>query len=194
MECSPQQGWGGNYRYPLTVMADPNWPPLAGSIVWCLFPDAKSTRPGSKVRPALIVDVYEDKHVTVVYGTGQNSSGTVTPLLNPNFEIEVDPTQMAHRSSNLPEQTRFEFLKQALLPYTEKWFPCSKGCPPPLIGYLPNSLKQAARDAKGRADAQLKRRPDQGHGHQPKPLEVIFKGDKWKKDSQSTLGDDQTST
>ena len=150
------------------------WPPAAGWIVSCAFPYEKVApiTPGPVARPCLIVEVHDDKHVVVIYGTAQNTSGTVSGGGCNDFEIEIDVSQAEQACSNLSEQTRYDFRQAVLLPYTSAWFRCTNGRPTPLVGMLPQSLRQRAAVAKQHAEEYLRKRPKLKLGYEEKMPEV----------------------
>lgn len=122
--------------------------PQGGMIVSCKFPEENTIIPGPKLRPVLILETYEDRNeILVVYGTGQNTSATPgSPELKP-YEIEIDPSDIYGKISNLGNITRFNFRKTIPIPYTEKWFQPYPGKHTIVIGHAHNTYNESIINA-----------------------------------------------
>lgn len=125
------------------------WPePTAGEIVWCHFPDKINPRP--KLRPALILKVFDDEapqfQVNVAYGTSQ----LTTTLYSGEFSILRERNPTAYQTAGLSYDTKLN-LKQALdLPYNTDWFSVPPAAPQeqiPNLGTLHASLVPAVQAA-----------------------------------------------
>jgi len=97
--------------------------PPVGSIVGCWFPYDSNPppNPGPDFRPCLILQVISriDKaslDMLVCYGTGQTSD--CNKLTMNTYSIEVE----SGVSNNLPETTKFNLKKVAILPFEPRFF------------------------------------------------------------------------
>jgi len=125
------------------------WPePTAGEIVWCHFPDSKTTRP--KPRPALILVVFDDDapefHVRVAYGTSQRT----TALHRGEFSILQARHSAAYEAAGLSYDTKFDINQLIDLPYSTDWFSVPPAAPhgqTPKLGMLHPSLVPALQAA-----------------------------------------------
>lgn len=97
--------------------------PDVGSIVGCWFPynDTTPITPGLDFRPCLVLEVIKKInspyiYLLVCYGTGQTSDSNKG--LAPSWAIEIESGD----NNTLPETTRFNLRKSALLPLEDKFF------------------------------------------------------------------------
>ncbi|HCU06297.1 MAG TPA: hypothetical protein DIC42_01755 [Holosporales bacterium] len=126
--------------------------PIAGQIVSCLFPLEGTDIPGDKIRPVLIIAVFEDvDEVLVAYGTSNKTSVTPgSPILQP-YQIEIDPSSVYGKSSGLKYVTRFNFRRAIPIKYNSTWFKPFPGKKTISVGalhkYLFNSVYQAYQHA-----------------------------------------------
>jgi hypothetical protein len=119
--------------------------PIVGDIVWCLFHESLG-QPGSKPRPALIIELGSDANnnpvVTVIYGTMQKLNG----LYPSEFKIEKSEGA-SFALSGLAYNTKFDFNHQVKLPFCDTWFGIYTGKQignQPKIGVLaPNLIARA---------------------------------------------------
>ncbi len=130
----------------------PAWlkaPPSEGDFVWCHFPQDDDGSPGPKPRPALVTRVTtrtDGTEVTVAYGTSKR----VTELKSGEFAISKLASPEAYRLAGLSYDSKFNFKKMVLLPWTEAFFkvpphaPCGQT---PKLGTLHPSLMRAAQAA-----------------------------------------------
>lgn len=174
----------------MICVGNPNWPPKEGLIVSCRFPLEENPLEPSKVqRPVLIVEIYEDQTVLVVYGTGQKtsvSSGSNNLLKS---QVEVDPTLPECKCSNLQEVTRFDFRKAIVLPYTAKWFTPFRGKSTVVVGHFPKCLNPALNKASIYTKKLLAEKKHMKFGfHQPSP-EITIRRSKFPPTSQPVLQD-----
>lgn len=108
--------------------------------------------PGGDLRPVLIIAVNQSKDkVLCVYGSSA-AAGSVAPPPLEEWQIEINPS----KTSGLSFITRFDLMRTAHLPWTEKWFPSYRGT----IGYLTASEKASAVLAKECAKRIFNENPD----------------------------------
>jgi len=130
--------------------ASPGWfpPPQPGDIVWCRFPEERLPKPGPKARPALVLQVGEDKGrpvVAVAYGTSQK----VDRLYPGEFVIALSDRE-AYDAAGLSHPTKFDLRRTFELDYHDTWFAVAPGAPygqSPKLGLLHPSLVKRARAA-----------------------------------------------
>ncbi len=122
--------------------------PTAGEIVWCRFPDGINPRP--KLRPALILAVFDDDapqfEVRVAYGTSQRT----TALYRGEFAILRDRNPAAYEVAGLSYDTKFDLRQVVDLPYTTEWFAVPPPAPhgeKPTLGTLHPTLVRAVEAA-----------------------------------------------
>ena len=126
--------------------------PVAGDIVWCLFPQDDELEPGPKPRPGLLMKVSrvlgaeEQYAVQVVYGTSQK----VDSLYSGEFMIARDDKE-AFKLSGLSYPTKFNLKNMVELPYDDRWFaipPDPRHGRNPKLGTLHPSLMPRLRAAR----------------------------------------------
>ena len=128
----------------------PAWfpPPEPGDIVWCRFPEERLPKPGPKARPALVLQVGEDRGrpiVAVAYGTSQK----VDRLYSGEFAITPSDRE-AYDAAGLSHPTKFDLSRTFELDYDDVWFAVPPGAPhgqTPKLGLLHPSLVKRARAA-----------------------------------------------
>ncbi len=126
------------------MAAEPRWfpPPRPGDIVWCRFPERRSSTPGPKPRPALVLRVGEDSEgrpvVEVAYGTSQK----VDQLYAGEFAITT-ADRVAYAVAGLSYPTKFDLRETFELDFNDTWFGVPPGAPHgdrPKLGVLHPSL------------------------------------------------------
>ena len=131
------------------AVASPGWftPPEPGDIVWCRFPEEKLPKPGPKARPALGVQVGEDRGrpiVAVAYGTSQK----VDRLYPGEFAIAPSDRE-AYEAAGLSHPTKFNLSRTFELDYNDTWFEVAPGAPygqNPKLGLLhPSAGRRVCR-------------------------------------------------
>jgi hypothetical protein len=133
--------------------------PTPGDIVWCCFPFLPDLQPGPKPRPALVIQIdtrYDGHVVTVVYGTSQN----VSRLRSGQMAITQHQHSAAYALAGLSYDTKFDFKRLMLLPWSERYFKVPPRSPygqSPKLGTLHPSLMHAAEMAFRSTKAKLTR-------------------------------------
>jgi len=130
--------------------ASPGWfpPPQPGDIVWCRFPEERLPKPGPKARPALVLQVGEDRGrpiVAVAYGTSQKID-----RLYPGEFVIAPSDREAYDAAGLSHSTKFNLGRTFELDYNDVWFAVAPGAPhgqTPKLGLLHPSLVKRARAA-----------------------------------------------
>lgn len=109
--------------------------PQKGDLVWCFFPEIMgSDRP--KPRPAVVTGVSQVKHeVVVIFGTSQKTE----KLYPSEFIISKSDGIEPFALSGLSYDTKFDFSKVAILPFTTEFFakaPKKNNIPFPKLGSI----------------------------------------------------------
>jgi hypothetical protein len=121
--------------------------PMAGDIVWCLFPQELGVMPAQKPRPALVLQVFDDEaprfRVRVAYGTSQK----VDALRAGEFAIRQSDASTYH-FAGLAFDTKFNLGQAVDLDFDSIWFKPPPHAPfgqQPKLGALhPALVKRAA--------------------------------------------------
>ena len=124
-----QPGKAGWTYYPLLTLPRPL------DIVWCRFPAVEMpSRPGPKPRPALVRSLYLNKdhtraRIEVTFGTSNTKMHD-----RPYDLILSNATERAEMG--LPQSTRFDLDRTAILPWAVEFFEPRAGHRTPIIGHL----------------------------------------------------------
>ncbi|QHP58562.1 type II toxin-antitoxin system PemK/MazF family toxin [Pectobacterium carotovorum] len=121
--------------------------PNIGDILWCYFPEVMgSLRP--KPRPVIVIGVSKDKHlVYVAFGTSKKTD----KLYPTEFLIANSDGEEAFNLSGLSYDTKFDFAKKSILPFTTQFFskaPRKSNIPSPKLGSLHIMYSDRVRIAK----------------------------------------------
>ena len=94
--------------------------PNVGQIIGCWFPYDETPSPGKDFRPCLVLQVIKSidnmVYLNMCYGTGQTSDSNKGVPAPWAFEVERG------NKNNLPETTKFNLKKVAILPFADRFF------------------------------------------------------------------------
>jgi hypothetical protein len=117
---------------------NPSWtesPPFAYDIVSCWYPENDPLNPGPKLRPALVLAVFQGKTTgsfacRVAYGTRE------LKIIHRRTLDLIVQRAVDIRQFGLKSATRFDLDCVAVLPWMPRFFDCWDGYSSPQIGSL----------------------------------------------------------